>query len=482
MIPLRKLSRILLRRDSAGLSLPDARVRKAAFSSLAEAANKAAQILVTIISISLMVGYLGAERFGLAMAIAGFAQWFLFDTGIAEGMKLRLIEAFAHNDRRAAQAYVATGTVALLALTVLMSVVWAVSFPFVDWFAVFNVDANDVNVHACLLVVVSIMLIMIPLKNLREVYMADQRGYVFSLWTLLGTVASLGGIWFATRTNGGIPAVLAGMYLPVLLASVACGLYLFLKDMPWLFPALSRASVEVWRKMWKDSLGLFILGFSLIIINGTDIFIVNHYLGGEEASVYSLSIRIFFYVQVVVSLLINPAWPAIGDALQRGEMRWARKASMILFVISFGFAIPMCMLLVAFGRPLIRVWSRGKVDTEQTLLLLLGVYILLRIWCAVYGIVLRAMGRVRFQGMATLAEAALHLILGIYLLQRMGLIGLAIGSIAGIVLTRAWILPLEYHIVLTGHPWFGVAKRATGPLDQEALPQSNRESIEDEEE
>ena len=479
MIPLRKLSRILLRRDGAGLSLPDARVRKAAFSSLAEAANKAAQILVTIISVPLIVGYLGAERFGLAMAMAGFAQWFLFDTGIAEGMKLRLIEAFACNDRQAAQAYVATGTVALLALTALIGVTWAISFPFVDWTGVFNVDANDVNLRACLLVVVSIMLIMIPLKNLREVYMADQRGYVFSSWTLLGTVTSLGGIWFATRTSGGISAVLAGMYVPVLLASVACCLYLFLKDMPWLVPALSRASMETWRKMWSDSVSLLFLGVGLIILGATDVFVVNHYLGGEEASVYSLSIRIFFYVQVIVSLLINPAWPAIGDALHRGEVRWARKASSILFVISFGFAIPMSTLLVVFGRPLIRVWSRGEVDTDQTLLLLLGAYILLRIWCAVYGILLRALGRVRFQGLATLAEAALHLILGIYLLQRLGLIGLAIGSIASITLTRAWALPLEYYFVFDRHRLFGVARRATGLLNQKALPQSNRKRIED---
>lgn len=455
MIPLRKFSRILLRRDSIGLSLPDVRVRKAAFSSLAEATNRVAQILVTIISVPLIVAYLGAERFGLAMAIAGFAQWFLFDTGIAEGMKLSLIEAFAHNDRQAAQAYVATGTFALLALTVLMGVAWAVSFPLVDWAGVFNVNVDDVNLRASLLVVVSIMLIMTPLKNLREIYTADQRGYVFSFWTLLGTIASLAGIWFATRTSGGITAVLAGMYLPVLAASVACCVYLFVKDMPWLVPAFSKISGEAWRKMWRDSLGFFILGSSLMIINGTDIFIVNYYLGGEEAAVYSLSIRIFFYVQVIVSLLINPAWPAIGDALHRGEGPWARKASRSLFLISFGIALPLCTLLIGFGIPLIQLWSIGKIATNQTLLLLLGVYVLIRIWCALLGIMLRALGRVRIQGLSTLAEAILHLVLGIYLLQRLGLIGLAIGSVLGILLTRAWTLPCELYLVIRKEPKFG---------------------------
>ncbi len=443
MIPLRKITAILITRNSAALSEPDLRLRMAALSSLAQAASKAVRILVTIVSVPLMIGYLGAEEFGLAMAIVGLAHWFLFDTGIAEGVKVRLLETLARNDRHASRAYVSTGMFALLLVMLITAGGFFAAFPFVNWGSVFNVDAATVKLHAAILFILSIMFIMTPLGILREIYTADQRGYVFSLWTLLGTVGSLGGIWLATHTDGGLTAVLAGMYLPVLLASLGCCSYLFLKDMPWIRPVRSAVSMAAWKRMWPDCAGLFLLGASLTIINGTDIFVVNHYLGGGEASVYSLSIRVFLYVQVITSFLTYPAWPAISDALHRGDVRWARKAAKALFMISFGFSIPLCGLLVAFGKPLIRAWSRGEVETNHTLLLLLGSYVLIRIWCAVFGIVLRALGRVRLQGFATLAEAVLHLIVGIYLLQRMGVIGFAIGSVASVLLTRAWALPCE---------------------------------------
>lgn len=449
MIPLRKVFTIVTTRDSGSLSDQDSRVRKAALSSLAQAANKAARILVTILSVPLMIGYLGKEQFGLAMAIVGFAQWFLFDTGIAEGMKVRLLETFAQNDRHGSRAFVSTGTLALLIVTAVAAMGFYVSFPFVDWGHVFNVNADDVNLHAAILFIVSIMLVMMPLAVLREIYTADQRGYLFSLWMLTGTAGSLLGIWLATQTNGGLAAVLAGMYLPVVLASVGCCIHLFCRHMPWIMPLPSGVSMTAWRKMWPDCASLFLLGGSLMVINGTDIFIVNHYRGGGEASVYALSIRIFFYVQVIVSFLTYPAWPALSDAIQRGENRWTKKAAKVLFIISFGVSIPLCGLLVVFGGSLIRVWSRGEVETNQTLLLLLGVYLLIRIWCALCGIMLRALGRVRLQGLATFAEAVLHVLLGIYLVQRMGLVGFAVGSVASILLTRAWALPCDLYLAFT---------------------------------
>ena len=464
MISIRKMLTVLARKNDAGLSESETRIRKATLSSLAQAANKAVQILVTIVTVPLMLGYLGSEHYGVAMAISGFAHWFLFETGIAQGVKVRLIETFARGDRRAAHAYVSTGFFILLLIFVVVAVGFYSSFPFIDWGAIFNVDAGRSGLRAAVMIMVSMMLIMIPLKILREIYTADQRGYVFFLWRTAATAISLGSIWLATRTSFGIPGVLAGMFGPVVLATILCGLYLILKDMPWLTPSLSGVSMNTWRKMWVASFGLFMFGIGRMAINATDVFVVNLIKGGAEASVYSLSVRLILYVEVIVGFLTYPAWPAIGDAIQKGRKRWVKKASKTMFLLSFGFAVPMCALLVVFGRPLIKVWSRGHVDTNQSLLLILGVYLIVRIWCNVLGTLLRAFGRVHYLGLATLVEAILHIGLGIVLLQRMGVIGLAIASIASILLTRGWIIPLECYLAFRRHSWNGASDRSSEPL------------------
>ncbi len=449
--PLRILFALAKNRDN--LSESETRVAKAGFSSLGQAGNKAVNILVTIVSVPLMVGYLGAEYFGVAMAIAGFAQWFLFDTGIAEGVKVRLIESFACDDRQGARAYISTGLFVLLLIGVVAACLFYVLFPGLNWEAIFNVDTSLQGLHASILLIVSIMLVMIPLKILREIYTANQRGYVFSLFVMTGTIVGLGGIWLATRTDFGIVAILAGLYVPMLVATIACGLYLFLKDMPWLRPSFSTVSMAAWKKMWGVSLGLLMFGIARMMINGTDIFLVNYYKGGSDASVYSLSIRLVLYIEVIVGFLIYPAWPAIADAIQKTRKRWVLKASKTMFGLSFGFAVPACALLVIFGGGLIRVWSRGQIESSWSLLFVLGFYLIIRIWCDVFATLLRALGRVHFLGIATLVEAFLHIGLGIYLLQRMGVMGLAIGSIVSTAVTRGWVLPLECYWAFRRHCW-----------------------------
>ncbi len=442
MTRLARITAIVVAPRPALLTESDRRIRGAALSAVGQAATKCTQIVVTVITVPLMIACLGANGFGAAMAIAGFAQWFLLDTGIAQGLQMRLIETLAQDDRRQSQAYVSTGLFALSAVSVLFAAVFFAIFPFLDWAKVFHIDAYASNLHASLVVVVVSVLLMIPLKILREVYMAAQRGYMYSLWMTLGTVGSLVGISLATRSGGGMCAVFAGMYLPVLLSVLAGCMYLFVVDMPWLQPNLSSISGKAWKQMWPESAGFLAMGISLMIINGSDIFLVNYFLGGHEASAYSLSLRIFLYIQVVVSFLTYPAWPAIGNAIQRREIGWAVKAARALFAVSLGFAIPTCVLLVVFGKRLVSCWSRGEVQADQFLLVLLAVYVLARIWCALFGIILNAMGCIRIQGITSSIEGFLHLTLGIALLHRFGAVGLAAASLISVLLTRAWVLPL----------------------------------------
>ena len=459
MIPIRKIVTILARRSTAEFSESEVRIRKAAFSSLGQAINKGTNILVTILSVPLMTAYLGGEYFGVAMAITGFGHWFLFDTGVAEGVKVRLIETFAAGNRRASQAYVSTGFFALLVVLVVCTGIFCLLFPIINWGVLFNVAPGPSHLHASILLIAAMVLTMIPLKILREIYTADQRGYVFSLWRTAATVASLGGIWLATRSDLGIPGILLGLHGPVVIATILCGLHLVWKDMPWLRPRISSVSMSAWRNMWAVSLGLFMFGIARMAINTSDIFIINFLQGGEEAAVYSLTIRLVLYVETVVSFLTYPAWPAIADAIQKRRKQWVWKATRAMFLLSFGFALPMCGLCVVFGKPIISAWSQGRVETTVGLVVVTTIYGMLRIWCNVVGTIVRALGRVSSLGIATFAEAILHVVLGCLLLQRMGPIGLALGSVISVALTRCWVLPLECYRGFREQPWDGSVER-----------------------
>lgn len=446
MKQVRRIVRLFCTPRSSALSQADLRLRGAVLSSLAMAANKAVQIVATIVTTAMMVQYLGAESFGMTMAVAGFCQSFLFETGVSEGVKLRLIEAFSRDDRQAAQAYVSTGMLALVAVMAVIGAVFYASFPFIPWQHVFHVASPSAasELHRMVAIGVALLLAMIPLKLMREIYTANQKGYVHSFWTLAGTALSVGGVWFAISCDLGMLGVLLGMYATSVVASAACGAHLFLRDMPWLRPTPRGVRLWAWKRLWSDGSMLFLLGVALMAINGADLMLVNYCLGGAATSTYSFALRLFLYVQVIVSFVTYPAWPALAHAAQAGDCRWIRKASRTLLAGSLWFGTAACGLAVVFGRQLIGIWSGGHADVGRPLLFLLAVYIVLRIWCAVFDVLLRALGRVRLLSVATILEALLHVVLGVVLMYHMGLVGMALASVVSVLATRAWLLPTEY--------------------------------------
>ena len=443
-----RAARLLAVRDEATLGAGDRRLRRAGLAGLGMAGNKGLQVFVTLVSVPLLLDHLGTGGFGLLMAISGFTLWFQADLGLAEGVKLRLIECFARDDRAGARTYVSTGFAALLALTAGLGVLLALCWTRIDWAHWFRTDAAQADaVGAAVLAGLALTLVVIPLKLLREVTTAEQRGYVYSAWVAAGTALSLVGIWIATRSGAGLVGVLLGLQGAGVLALLSGTTYLFLRDRPWLRPRLADVRREAWSRLWPDSSHLLLLGVSLMAINGSDAFLVNAVLGNGAAAEYILAIRIPFYAQVIVSCATYPAWPAIGDAVARGDRAWAQRAARRVVRASTAVAGTLLLVYALFGTQLIAFWSGGRIRPSWGLVLLLALYVMARVVAATYHFLLRAHGRVRGQAWITAAEAVLHVGLGIVGARLWGLEGMALGALVSVVATRLWAAPLEYHRV-----------------------------------
>ena len=93
-------------------------------------AARALALLVGIISVPLMVGYLGSERYGVWVTISTFLAFLSFtDFGLANSLTNALGKAYGENEREIARRYVSSSfaTLSLIALLLLFgaAVVWA---------------------------------------------------------------------------------------------------------------------------------------------------------------------------------------------------------------------------------------------------------------------------------------------------------------------------------------------------------------------
>lgn len=108
-------------------------------SSVAALAAKGTQILVSIISVPILLGYLGKEGYGLVLAVTSVLNWIMLsDMGVANGVKNHLIGAFTANDKNDIRKLISTGIYGLALFSMLLAIIFVCVWYIVPWHTIFN--------------------------------------------------------------------------------------------------------------------------------------------------------------------------------------------------------------------------------------------------------------------------------------------------------------------------------------------------------
>src|SRR5215217_2391720 len=103
------------------------RLRRVALTALMSAFGQGVNVLTTLITIPLTFHYLGAERYGLWVAISALITLLGFaDLGMGNGLLNAIAEANGKNDRKAAESYIASAFYMLLGVSLLFGGMWLV--------------------------------------------------------------------------------------------------------------------------------------------------------------------------------------------------------------------------------------------------------------------------------------------------------------------------------------------------------------------
>jgi O-antigen/teichoic acid export membrane protein len=75
-----------------------------------------------------------------------------------------------------------------------------------------------------------------------------------------------------------------------------------------------------------------------------------------------------FLVTFVVGFVSLPLWPAIGEAISRGDHQWASRALTNVTSVSVGTTCAISCILVVIGRPIIAWWGGASVVPSHSML------------------------------------------------------------------------------------------------------------------
>ena len=428
---LNKIKSIIISKGSSDVGIN--RYRYILLTGSTTALVKLFTSVIGLVTVPLTVNYLGPERYGLWMTMSSFLALMSFaDLGLGNGLVNAIAKAYGVKSNAMAQKAVASTFAMLSAISLLLFVVFIIIYPHVAWHNIFNAqsDLAIAESSSAVFVFVIIFLINLPLGIIRRIQDGYQEGYKFQRIMVLGSLFNLSGLLLCIKLEAGLPYLVLSFLGGNLLALLINGFILFVRQRPSLLPKVKNVDFKFGYILIKTGIIFFLLQVFTLIGSSSDNFIISHIIGPAAVAKYEI-VRKLFTLTMFTQFMIQPLWPAFGEAISSGDIKWARttlqKAIKIGIISSAVFSLP----LLFFGKAIIGLWVGDNFIPDNDLLFAFFLFTVFASYGGVMSTFLNSGDLLNKQlkmiGMSSLTA----IIMKVLLVNHIGIVGVLWGTLCG---------------------------------------------------
>jgi O-antigen/teichoic acid export membrane protein len=441
----------VMRRTPFDKSTPEGRSqernRRIALTAVAAAVARGTNILTALISVPLTISYLGAERYGLWMAIISATAVLGFaDLGMGNGLLNAVSEANGKDDPTMARRYISSAFSMLCLVACSLAIGFWIIYPWVPWSKVFNVSSPQAMAEAgpTMAVFAASFLINLPLGVVQRVRLGYQEGFSNSVWGAIGGLLGLAGMLTAIHLQAGLPWLVLAITAGPIVATVLNGVTLFGFQRPEMRPRWTSALDTTSRSLFNLGIGFLVLQVAAVLTTTSDNIVVAHVLGLNAVAEYAVAVKLFTVVSMILGFVLRPLWPAYAESIARGDIDWLKRTLARTLLIALWLVGSTSLLLVVFGKPIIRWWVGAEMAPPLALLFGLAVFSVISALGNSVAVFLNAARIIRFQVVTALLMGVGSLVAKIYLGGQLGLPGIIWGTIMASVLFSG--IPLLFYV------------------------------------
>jgi O-antigen/teichoic acid export membrane protein len=415
------------------------RYRRAALTAIAGGGSRALSLGTMLISIPLALGYLGAERYGVAVTITALTNMLVFaDFGLGNGLMNLVANAAGRDDETRVRRSISSAFFMLCGIAALLAVPLYALYRLVPWAPFMNVtDASGGDVATAVGVFMLCVLVSLPLGIVQRVQLAFQQGFVNSVWNGVGSVAALIGLIVVIQLHGSLPWVVLMLLAGPVIANALNWVSLFVVRRPDLQPRWSAASRTEGGRLARIGSLFFVLQLAVAFAYQADVVVATRVLGPTAATDYSVTLRLFLIVPTVVNLALLPLWPAYSESIARGDRAWIVRTLRSSVLIAATLSGLSSLVLVIFGRSILRAWTGTDLDAGLPLLVGMGLWAVLNNSFNAVAMLLNGASIMRFQVITALSMTVVSVTASIVGANLFGVAGIIWGTVLAYALCSA---------------------------------------------
>ena len=418
-------------------------------------AGRILTILVSIVSVPLTVGYLGAERYGAWVTIASVLTFLsITDLGLAASLTNALGKAQAEDAQDRGQRYVSSAFLMLSLIALAVLILANTLAPSIAAFLFPNLQSSvaQTEIVPAVMIALSIFALNLPLLVNARVLAAHQESALANVWNIAGSLGNLAALLAVIWFRGGLPSLVFGCFGFGLAANIACAIWLFGFHKPWLRPKLASVDLAFVKHLLSDGWKFFVIGIGWMVNWQTDNMVISHFLGAAQVTPYAVTFSLFAMATGLQTLAYPSLWPAYTEAFAQGDYAWIRQTLRSNFKFSFFSSVAIVGVLTIFGGEIIRLWAGAAAVPPFSVIIWMALWRLMLSTLLVGSCLLNATGHLKGMTIYGTITAVLNLMLSILLVKVYGISGVIAATVIAFAVANYIPTFLEVRSVLRKFP------------------------------
>ncbi len=389
----------------------DSRTGKVKKNILGSLIVKGISIIISFLIVPLTLGYVSSELYGVWLTLSSISVWLgFFDIGFTLGLKNKLTEALAQGDIQTGQQLVSTTYVLLFVIFMPLCLLITVIIPYLDWCSLLNISTlYEYDVVRTMTIIVICFSLQMILNIISTIFQSMQKVAISSLFPVVGSAFSLLLIYLSTiyvKPSLMVLAFCISAAPVVIYIIISC--YLFLGKLNYLAPSIRNVNFKLFHDLFELGAKFFIIQIQVVVFFQTTNFLISNISSPETVSVYNIAYKYLSVATMLLTIVMNPFWPAFTDAKAKGDYQWMKsiyqKLSKLFILFLAGVLTMVILSPVAYG-----LWIGSKLHIPMSWTLLIAIYTIINCWDSLHVYIINGLGILKLQTYIVMIGIIFHI-------------------------------------------------------------------------
>lgn len=406
---------------------------------------KPVSMLLSFVYTPLALSFLGQEKYGVWAIILNIISWInYFDIGIGNGLRNKLTEAIAKDEKEQAHTYVSTAYLGTILISTIFCIVITLFWNVFDLSAFFNLNLPDENTDLIVFISILFVCINFVLSLSKTSAYAIQQPSIISVVGVFAQALQIGivlGISYIMDSN---LLAIALMYGVITLFENIIIYFFVTRKRKYLIPKKQYINMTYMKTLLSLGLGFFALQICSLVLNTTDNLLISNLYGSAEVTPYNMVYKFFYIAVQVHAIVIMPMWSAYTEATTKGDIAWIKRTMNKINYFTVIFSVGIIVAIFLF-EPFAALWLGRRLEYGNALIIIVAIYMIAQMFANNYSSFLCGVGYIKVSTILAVFQAAFNIPLSIFFAQNMGmrLSGIIMGSLC-VMMVSTIVLPILY--------------------------------------